>query len=216
MFYKAVLNGNCQGQDIKNILYYRDGVGFTWLNPLFGGSETLAGNIVQEIWPKLKVVLPNDYQLESVDVYPHNDAFELTTQMPFSLAVNELGLQASQHAGLSQVMNLKFNLEATGILNGVFPPRRGYIALGPVPSTWIQEDGMFTQAVVDGGEIGEICVALAQDLLFVVPSPGSFYPIRVKHNRALGGLIKWLSFADVNNVRPVRKASFRRSRMPEG
>ena len=35
MFYKAVFNGSCKGQDIKNILYYRSGLGLdaSWVDP---------------------------------------------------------------------------------------------------------------------------------------------------------------------------------------
>ena len=83
MFYKAVFNGSCKGQDIKNILYYRSGLGMDVLGLTLAGTEALAGNLKQEVWPALKNWLTPDYVLETIDVSAINDEFQLVYQMPF-------------------------------------------------------------------------------------------------------------------------------------
>lgn len=215
MYYKVVLNGVANGQDVKNILYYRDGIGFSWVNQLYGGSEVLANNVIQEVVPKMLAVLCDNYSMESVDVYPHNDALQLTVQQPWSAAVNQPGTQTITSHGIATCINIKFQLEPTGLMNGIWPPRRAYIALGPIPNTWVGEDGYVPNSIFTFPAMMECLDALSQDLEFLLPAPGTFYPIRVRHNRAIGSLVKWTSWADVSGCVMNRRGSFRRSRMPE-
>jgi hypothetical protein len=216
MFYKVVLNGACQGQDIKNILYYRSGAGFDGTLFLMAGAEALAGNIVQEIVPSFLAALPNDYTLETVDVYPINEAFELLYQMPYSLAVAQSGGRAATHTGPASCVIIKFMLEPTNITNGINPPKRGYVAIGPVTSDFVAETGFLTAGATQAGqELPVLAAKLAQNIEQLLPVPASWFPVRMKQNRILGGLVKWESYADVKGGIVSRRVSFRRSRMPE-
>jgi hypothetical protein len=214
-FYRVVLNGSASGQDIKNILYYRVGLGVDMSLFDFAGAEALAGAVKDQVWSKMKNMLCNQYQLESIDVSPINDEFELVYQMPFSLGVNQAGPSVAPSSGVSACMNFKFVLEPTTILNGIKPPSRGYIAVGPIPASWIQEDGFLDPAFMAEPSVADFKAAISQNLEVLLPVPTVWFPIRMKQSRILGGLVHWESYADIKGCMLSRRASFRRSRMPE-
>jgi hypothetical protein len=215
MFYKVVLNGNAQGQDIKNVLYYRSGLGVDVSGLTLAGSQALAGNVKQEIWPGLKSFIPNDYTLETIDVSPINDEFQLVYQMPYSEVVQEQGLGTGLTAGPAMCMNIKFNLEPTSILNGIKPPARGYIAIGPVSVGNVDETGFLHTAFMQAAGIQSFVNSLASNIEQVLPVPFVWFPIRLKQNRILGGLVHWEAYSDIKGAVLSRKVSFRRSRLPE-
>jgi len=216
VFYKAVLNGSANGQDIKNILYYRSGVGVDMTGLPLAGAAALAGNIKQEIWPKMKSFMCNQYTLETIDVSPINDEFQLIYQMPHSEVVGEQGTQTLVSLGPAVCAIFKFGLEPTSILNGIKPPSRGYLAVGPIPANWIDEEGHFQNVNLESANaVDGLAAAFAQNIEQLVPAPQTWYPIRLKQSRILGGLIHWESYADISSCMMTRRASFRRSRMPE-
>ena len=215
MFYKAVFNGSCKGQDIKNILYYRSGLGLDALGLTLAGTEALAGNLKQEVWPALKQWLTTDYVLETIDVSAINDEFQLVYQMPFSLPVGETGVEDRVLAGPALCANFKFNLEPTSIINGIKPPSRGYIAFGPMSPVYVEEDGFFSAETMASSRVTNIQAALSQNIEQLLPVTFVWFPIRLKQSRILGGLVHWESYADIKGCSLSRRASFRRSRMPE-
>ena len=215
MFYKVVLNGSCEGQDIKNVLYYRSGLGVDVSGLTLAGTQALAGNIKQEIWPKMKVLMPNNYTLETIDVSAINDEFQLVYQMPYSEVVQETGSDAGAIIGPALCMNIKFNLEPTSIVNGIKPPSRGYIAVGPLTAGAVQEDGYFVPMHMTSAAMTAFLTALSSNIEQLLPVAFVWYPIRLKQSRILGGLVHWESYADIKGAVLSRRASFRRSRMPE-
>ena len=214
-FYRVILNGSASGQDIKNILYYRAGVGVDMSGFPFAGAEDLAGNIKQELWPAMKNLMCNQYTLETIDVSPINNEFELIYQMPHSLLVGETGAQTGASYGPAACLNYKFLLEPTSIVNGIKPPSRGYLALGPIAADKVTEDGYVTAAWYDHAENLALMAALSSNIEQLLPVPQTWYPIRLKQSRILGGLVHWESYADIKGCVLSRRASFRRSRMPE-
>lgn len=212
-YYKVVLNGRYNGQAIVNLLYYRLADEYV-PGPLnFAGAEDLAFQVKQEIWTSgMGSRYPADYFLENITVYPMDNDFVLLYQMPFVMAVNENGWHASLPSdGPAACVIARFNLEPTSPLNGIFPPRTGYVALGPVASLHVENDGNLT---VDGMTLyTEVAATMAQNLENLVP-PAVFYPIRVKITNVLG-VIKIRSFADVSSAVVRSRVSFRRSRIAE-
>lgn len=215
MFYKVVLNGACQGQDIKNVLYYRSGLGVDVSGLTLAGTQALAGNIKQEIWPLMKAVMPNDYTLETIEVSAINDEFQVVYQMPYSEVVNETGNIDATLAGPAMCFNIKFNLEPTSILNGIKPPSRGYVAIGPLNPQNVSENGFLTTQFMTATATANFVNALATNIEQVLPVAFVWFPIRLKQSRILGGLVHWESYADVKGAALSRRVSFRRSRMPE-
>lgn len=215
MFYKLVMNGSAYGQDIRNILYYHTTAILSEIDFPFAGSEALAQNFVQDKWPAIRHLFSNDYTLDTVDVHPINDDFELVYSMPFILAVGETGEQTGVSGGPALCFNVRFGLEATTIVNGLFPPRRGYIAVGPIPRDWVGEDGYVTSVVMNATGVAAALDALQSDITQLLPILNVWEPVRMKANRALLGLVRWESYASVRSATLARRASFRRSRMPE-
>lgn len=215
MFYKVVLNGSAQGQDIKNVLYYRSGFGADFSGLTLAGTQALAGNIKQEIWPLMKPVMPNDYTLETIDVSAINDEFQLVYQMPYSEIVNEAGTAAGAIIGPALCMNIKFNLEPTSIVNGIKPPSRGYVAVGPITADAVEETGFLSNGFMQAASTTALVAALATNIEQLLPIAFVWFPIRLKQSRILGGLVHWESYADIKGAVLSRRASFRRSRMPE-
>lgn len=215
--YKCVLNGSYHGNRINNILWYRTGLGLDLDGLTVGGAGELANAIKNVVWPKFKVVVPPEYSLLDITVYPyHDDTLELMYQNPFTLAVGDTGDGDNNTDGPAVCMNIKFNLEPTAILpNGVFPPRRGYIAVGPLPSLYVDNTGHITNAIFINplDNIHKLSAALSENLESLLP-PVVWYPIRVSQRKVLG-VFKLISFADVSSAAVQRRVSFRRSRLPE-
>ena len=215
--YKAVINGMAHGQKIVNNLYYRTGIGFELAGLEVGGAKALAASLKAQVAPKMLDCLPSSYEMVDITVYPYDDgSFNLLYQNPWAEPVAQNGTVSEQTDGVSNVMVLKFNLEPTQILgNGVKPPKRGYIALGPVASAWITDDGHIDPAqwVLPNWKPNVLAAALAGNIESLLP-PVVWYPIRVSQMKVLG-VFKITSFADVGGCVVRRLASFRRSRQPE-
>lgn len=216
--YHAALHGTYQGQSIVNNLYYRTGIGFDLDGLSIGGAKELADCIKGQVWNKMKPCLPVGYTLERIDVYPYHDGtFDLLYQNPWTLNVLENGTEPDSTDGPATVCIIKFNLEPTQIFaNGIMPPKRGYVAVGPVVSGWIDNDGNLTQTAFIGAaaRFQELATALAANLENLLP-PVVFFPIRMKTLNILG-VYKPASWADVGGAVLRRRTSFRRSRMTGG
>lgn len=220
MFFKVVMNGSCQGQDIRNILYYRSGFGVDLSQFGFAVGLQVAMAVKAHVWTgAMRRVMPNDYSLDSIDVYPINDAFKWIYQNPAHQLVGEAGQELNAHPGVSVCANIAFSLEPTAILaNGIKPPKRGYIAVGPIPSAWITEGGMLTDGVYLDPDhaLNVLGENLSSNVPFTLGVGTDLYPIRMKAKRGVfDNLTPYESFADINGYYTSRRVSFRRSRQPE-
>jgi hypothetical protein len=223
-FYKAILNGTYAGKDNKNILWYRSAI-----DPLdglfgFGGARELAQLIVDHVKVPFLAVKPLGYELQDIDVYPHNDLLTALYQLPYKLPVKENGslvLTGDSTDGPGICMNFRFDLEPTVIgLQTLTAPKRGYLAIGPVPSPWIDNDGKLVDSLLTGEDmrIRNLQDAISSDLASIAP-PADFFPIRVSQKWGAGssggGLISW-GWADVQGAAVDEYVSFRRSRRNKG
>lgn len=215
--YRAVLKGSYEGQTIVNNLAYRVGVGVDVAGFAVGGADALAHCIKDQVWPDMKPCMPTGYTLESITAYPyHGETLELLYQNPYTLNVLEAGTGNNDTDGPAQCAIIKFNLEPTAILsNGWFPPKRGYVAVGPIFSGWINNKGQIIDEVfLDGTtRLNKLATSLAANLESLLP-PVVFFPIRVKSQK-VAGIWTLTSFADVGGAQLRRNASYRRSRMIE-
>ena len=215
--YRVVMNGTYQGQNIVNNLYYRTGVGFDLDGLTLGGAKELSLCVKNQVWNKWKYCVPTGYKLEDITTYPYHDGtFDIMYQNPWTENIMESGMGTDATDGPALCAILKFNLEGTVILaNGYKPPKRGYVAVGPIASEWIDNSGALTDTVFLDAQsrLSELGVALAANLESLIP-PVIFFPVRVSQKNILG-LWKPVSFADVNGVKVRRRTSFRRSRMIE-
>jgi hypothetical protein len=224
VFYKAVFNGRYQGKDNQNTFYYRsaldpfDGL-FGW-----GGSRLLGELLVDHVVDAFVSVKPSEYTLETIDIYPYNDTLQAIFQLPYKMAVGEAGRMTFSQAatdGPAICANLRFNLEPVALgPQALTAPKRGYVAIGPIPSDFIDNAGLLIPATFDNpsGSWRALLNALVADLVSIAP-PADFFPIRISQKWGVGELegtlLSW-GYADVDSAAWASYASFRRSRRITG
>lgn len=217
--YKVVLKGACQGQAVNNILYYRNSPGTDVGGITLGGTQEVAEAVKAIVWPALRIQMNQLYTLNQIDSYVYNDqTFELLYNQPYSTGVQQAGLYGSTDMdGPARCAILKFVLEAAPLLvDGPKPPKRGYLAIGPLVSGQINQDGSLNLTPPENIAWDAICAVLANNVETILPVPAVFFPVRV-HMDKVGILfrLKITSFSDVKAALMRRQTSFRRSRMPE-
>jgi hypothetical protein len=107
---------------------------------------------------------------------------------------------------------LRFDLEPSVILvDGPRPPRRGYLAIGPLPSEWITNAGVLDRTGTNGTKLDALTAAVSSNVETLIP-PALFFPVRVHTDKILG-IVKIASFADISNATWRPQTSFRRSRV---
>lgn len=217
MYYTLTVNSKVGSDDVVNVFYYRDTNVFQWPNAVWGGAESLAQAFKDDVLPKWVPIMPSSWNPQTIKVMPHNELFEPNTQLPHILSISDEyqgGRGEASTKGNGMCINFNFALKPAGIQGGIKPPRRGYVAIGPVDAGFINQYGELTPDTfaLIWQTAGESFTETISDLLFNI---GQFRPVRVAHNRALGGLVKWKAFADVIGGQWSTHVSWRRSRMPE-
>jgi hypothetical protein len=218
--YKTVLKGTFQGQAIDNILYYRNGVGVDLSGLTLGGTKELSDAVRAMVWPALRPIMSPAYTLVEVDTYVYNDqTFDLLYQTPYAEVINEVGTHPTTFGlnGPAPCAILKFVLESHPILvDGPKPPKRGYLAIGPLDDGQISNDGSLNLASPEGGLWTSLCNAVSENVETILPIPAVFFPVRVHMDRVGIGLkLKITSFTDIQGALMRHFTSYRRSRMPE-
>lgn len=222
--YKCVLNGSYYGKDNQSTLWYR-----TAIDPFgglfgMGGAFELGNCIVDEIVDPWLACKPPSYTLQTVDIYPMNDLLELTYQMPYKLSVDRPGTAGNFTPGTDGpaiAVNLRFNLEPVMLgPQRLYAPRNGYIAIGPIPSALIADDGKLVDTFGSANfeAFNGLSAALTKDLASLTP-PVLFFPIRITQKWGLIGeiltLIGW-GWADVESASYDLYSTYRRSRRITG
>lgn len=221
-FYKVVLNGECVGQDVKNILWYRTSALDILQDVLLEGENRLAHEILSKVWvtpigwteggQSFSDVQSIHYTLESIDVYGYEDGYGLVSSDPYHLSVGAVGAVSGDIMGSVPCYVLVANTKQV-IGPGVGLPKGGYIAVGPVTEAAVGNDGQVNQAVVD--DMNDFGVRLGTELLSGLPGEWTFIPIRVRTIGA-GGVFSSITYKDVQNFQCKNFISFRKSRRPTG
>jgi len=214
--YKVVLNGNSVGQDVKNILYYRSGIGVEIGGLGFGGTLELGNAVKAMVWPKMKNVLTANYTLQDITTYVYEDGtFNLIYQNPVTVSVGEQGARPGETNGPAVCAIAKFQLEPTIIVtNGIKPPKRGYLAIGPLIDNQVTSGGRLNTSDPSQQNWDELASALGGNVEQLLPVPFIWFPVRV-HTDTILGVLKIASYADVSGVTWRDRTSYRRSRQPE-
>jgi len=216
MFYKLIVNGTLKGQDIKNIFYYRTGIGVDVGGIALGGAPELAQEFYDEVWPSWKAAVSNLYTLEQIEVYPINATFQLAYSLPHIKLVQETGTVPGELFSPAACVNIRFNLESMPITQIITAPKRGYVAIAGVTEGQVTDGlldmGFFNNDINSFKALGN---KLAQNIESVLP-PVIFFPIRVKLvDNPLADSPLWTGYADIAGATVTRSVSWRRSRRPE-
>jgi hypothetical protein len=215
--YKCVLQGEYAGQAVNNILYYRNAPNTEISGLTLGGTQELCNLVIEFVWPKLKAIMSAKYTLRQVSAYVYQGALlALVYQNPYTVAVGEVGNSNAPVAGPMSCAIFKFGLEPTPLLaDGPKPPKRGYLAIGPLMEAAIDDEGHITPEYLTASNSNYRLLAdqLATNLVSILP-PAIFYPVRV-HNEKVLGVWSIVSFADINSCAIRGLSSIRKSRQLE-
>lgn len=219
-FYEVSLKGSYAGQDVVNVLWYRNGTVFADGEELFGLLNAMAAQVRDDIWRApgvgslrgrgLAENLPTGFTMEKITVNAYNDAFDLLSDTPVTLDVNEPGLRAGESNGPTTCVILKANLEPS-FGPGIGLPKRGYIAPGPIVDGDIDSSGHLTDAAL--GIWNAWGANVATNIATVLPA-AIFFPIRVRVTRAIH-VVTLITYKDVDNFVCRRLPSYRKSRQLE-
>lgn len=199
-YYKVVLSGACQGQDITNVLWYRVGIDLIPGDWNLFGVETLAQGVYNQVWAdpnRMRTLMSTFYTLVDIQVYPLNGLFTPLFASPFVRSVNEAGLRSGALVGPDTTYTAAFNLEPTSIFNGFAPPRKGHLKVGPCIESDIPDSGIIGNTHRDF--VYQRLIGVSQDISTPLPFPGSFFPIRVSTATILG-VPTLRGWADVSSI----------------
>lgn len=210
-FFRVTLDGVHVGQNIVNVLWYRTTFPVPTLGDFLGYAEALAAEVEESVWDNgapdcLKSTMLSTYTLQNIVVNGVDDDGAFISTDPYVLPVNEAGgwAQTSDSSALCAIM--KANLEpAFG--PGIGLPRRGYLAIGPLASIGVENNGLLSATVQDA--LIALGLLLAANITTEFP-PGVFYPCRVRRNPT--GLPFPFGYRDVSSFVPRARVSWRRSR----
>ena len=208
-FYKVLVRGISQGQEINNILYYGDLVPG---NISFDeGDATDLGTAVNSAWiTKILPLLSNQYAFQGCDVTVVDEDGEIRSPFVVSVPSTGSGGDVSAIDGPGRVFIAKFNCTPVAEAVGHPVPRRSYLAVGPISGANIGTTGiLLNQTLLQS----EASAALTGSHLVGL---GPMYPYRVGRTVAPStsdpsGVTAGVGRVHSLIVRPY--ASFRRSRM---
>lgn len=208
-FYKVLLRGVSQGQEINNIIYYAP------LAPLNETFEELVatdlGEAVNAAWKSTCMTLiSNQYAFQGSDVTMVDENGDILS--PFVVSVSDTGAggQTSAIDGPGRVIIAKFNCTPVSQASGHPVPRRSYLAIGPIAGDAIGTTGILLNQVAWQAQVTPM---LTQGHLI---SGTEYLPYRV--GRTTGGTesqptVVPAGVGRVHSVVARPYTSFRRSRM---
>jgi hypothetical protein len=219
-FYEVTLNGEYAGQDVKNILWYRNATPFADAEEFFGLLSALCAQVEDEIWAStgpsytlgrgLRDVLPEGYVLQSISAVGYGDGFDLLNDTPFTRVINQAGLVPGATNGPASAVILKANLEPS-FGSGIGLPKRGFLVIGPTLDATVPDTGILD--ALHQSYFNEVGVRLAANVVTVLP-PAIFFPIRVRVTR-LAHIVTLITYKDVSGFVCNPVATWRKSRQPE-
>lgn len=218
-FYRAAIEGTYQGQANVNILHYRTAIDVFGGAFGVGGAKEVATSIMEQVIPAYLACKPAQYNCDRISVHVRNETFQLMYQLPYVLPVNQVGTVSmfdNGSDGPALCVNIRFNLEPVMFgLQAFTAPKKGYVAIGPLLSSWIPNSGVIAS---DGGQpLRDLATALSQNLVSALP-PAEFFPIRTSERWGEGGITGGIfeyGWADVDSAFVDGRTSFRRSRRSE-
>lgn len=214
-FYKGVFRGSYSGQDINNVFWYRDDGSLPFSGQPYFGGEDLAYQLKTEIWPLMRPLLPAGYRLVTIDATVHDETFAPLTGTPLVYPVDEVGSYASADS-VGPALCAIVSFSVSPVYNFIpvnKPPKRGYLALGPLPEDAVDNTGLLAAGYRTGSAMTDFLTKLFDPLTNLAP-PGMFYPVRVSARMILG-VFNFGGYSEIVDAVCRPRASFRRSRLPE-
>lgn len=212
--YKLVINGQANGQDIKNTFAYRLGVG---INPELipnWGIDVLAEEWLQEVGPKWLDCHPQSYTLQTIEVSVFSTGtlgFSPVFTAPQSVPVNQTGHISGESMGPASCFVYKANLEPQLITSALTAPRKGWMFVGPATEGHFA-DGLMVDGYFSASDTSfqQLATKMAENLESIDP-PALYYPVRIKQVIS-AGILRITGYSDIKSWTLDRRLHFLRSR----
>lgn len=198
--------GEVGGKEVLNTLWYR-------LEETHGTTATAAAALAAEwvvtVSPQWVKFFPSQYNLARVEVQAYSSVWAPLMFLPYSATVDTPGTNTGTLAGPAQTVILNFSLDLASLLEpaDTNPPRRSYLALGPVPEAAIGDDGLVIFTYWASGDL----LNFRGGIVATLEDPGNFtvaIPERVGRPNDVGQRASML----VVDTAFRGRSSFRRSR----
>lgn len=206
-------NARFGGQAIMNTYWYRVALALPFAE-LLGFAQAIGAEWLEGIWDNgsaddLKSIMPTTFTLDTLSVDFRDDDGVLLNSIPFEIIVNDPGTLVAAYDSPASYAVMHCSLgNAQG--PGLDLPRRGYLAIGPLPNTAIGDDGVLQAGIL--ASLTALGVRIATNLVTVAP-PGALFPIRVRLNK-LNLLPDYYRYRDVEACFPRTRVRYRKSRLP--
>lgn len=219
-FAKLAIIGEHMGQSIVNILWYRSNQWVPGLgNPLEDGLA-VCDNVWTAISGEYRACHPTTHTTRRLECTIYTDAFEIHTTSPVVRTIEEDGTRPSDQTSGSFVSStLGFIMGPHVQISGVGHPSRtrGYLSVGPVPESDVDNYGHLSDAYRANVEA---LAAKLDDQLVSILEGCTFVPIRIHEKWGSIPLIgtrtiTWRTYTDIIGYRVRAAATTRRSRLPE-
>lgn len=220
-FYQVRVRGSDGGQNVINLLWYRDPSIFGTLGEYIGIANALSDAVYNQVvksqtpaYPRglgLLDAISSNYALQDIEVFAYNSLFAPISSTPVTNPYAGSGVRSAATNGPAPCINMRARMEPV-LGPGIGTPKRGYLAIGPVADGDIDPTGHVTPAWIPFMDsLGD---NLSTNVPIVLPLPTIFFPIRVRVTR-LAGVVVAIGYRDVSDFVTDRVAKFRRSRLPE-
>lgn len=214
-FGKFSIVGEYFGNAIVNVLWYRSA---DWLP--FGGNPFedilhAVDSVRAHIETAFLNVVPSNYTLLRWEGVGYDDSFHPVTPAQVTRTSGLSGTAGTfETSGAVLCADVKLVCGQQHQINGVGSSQRnrGYIAIGPVAETLVDNYGHLAEAWVLGGLTD--FAQLLDDTVADVGGLTSLIPIRI-HHKKLGPVLLWRTYSDVIGYQLPRVPGIRRSRLPE-
>lgn len=213
-FGKLTLVGEYFGNSIVNVFHYRSEDWLPFAGNPFDDMLTAIDAFLDHVKTEYLQGMTTNYTLLRCEGVGYSDNYTIVTDTPVVRTVNEPGGLDQVTSGAMVCANIRFVLGQQTNINGIGHSKRnrGFIAYGPIGEIQVDNFGHIADGYVSG-----VLSPLAQkldDTLTDLEAFTSLIPIRV-HTKRVGGILILRTYSDVVGYVLPRRASFRRSRLPE-
>jgi len=214
--YRVTTVGDCQGQEIRMNFFYRLGIGIDASLLPFVGCQAIAEEFEQEVLPAILNCQTEQYTNQYIEADLLESTFNITLSMPYRHpTINRHGVAGGQSLGPASYVYLRANLEPMNIVEGIVAPKKGGVMFGPLAEAHFADGRLESQWWNnDQSQFNQLAVKLSQNLEGIDP-PAIYWPVRVRIVRALGGLITFVGYSDVQRFTVDTRLKVLKSRQLE-
>lgn len=200
-WYKTVIHGNAEGQDITNTIYHGDISSFV-VDDGASTRSTFLNDLDTNLTADLRAVMPSSYTLNRYINTVVSGRNETVSDFEVEKVINLQGTRAGSTAAVANCGILAFRNSSISGLTGNVVPKKTYMAMSPLLEGDVGQDGSWTFPSVPYDN-------LIAALMTTIPVGfGTYSFVRIGAHRVIGNDRVGL----VASISPRPFTSWRRSR----